>query len=142
MADELIEADFDAFICEADLYVSGQTLFNPHLTHSCYFEKMVKGHSDDWVFDTDNSRRITRVGKVGDDRYNMVGVAWFKKSDAQLLGQLIKERYGKQGFEDLFWDDVVNENLDNLDLTVHEIKVGQITEIDTVEELKEVDCTY
>ncbi len=73
---------------------------------------------------------------------NLVGVAWFKTSDARLLGSLIKDRYGKEGFEDLFWDDVVNENLDKLDLVVHEIKTEQITEIDTVEELKAVDNTY
>ena len=142
VADELIGTDSDVFICEADLYVSDKELFSPNLTQSCYFGKMVPGHSDDWVFDTDENGRIIRVGKVGDDRYNMVGVAWFKKDDARMLGNLIKDAYGKQGYEDLFWDDVVNENLDKLDLTVHEIRAGQITEIDTVEELAEVDESY
>lgn len=142
VADDLMESDSDVFICEADLYVSDEELFKPYLTHSCYFGRRVKGHSDDWVFDTDENGRITRVGKVGDDRFNMVGVAWLQKDDARLLGRLIKDAYGKPGFEDLFWDDVVNSNLDKLDLTVHEIKAKQITEIDTVEELKEVDCTY
>ena len=142
VADELASTESDVFICEADLYVSDKELFSPNLTQSCYFGKMVPGHSDDWVFDTDENGRIIRVGKVGDDRYNMVGVAWFKKDDARMLGNLIKDAYGKQGYEDLFWDDVVNENLDKLDLTVHEIRAGQITEIDTVEELVEVDESY
>lgn len=142
VADELIKTEDDVFICEADLYVSDKDLFSPSLSHSCYFGKMVAGHSDDWVFDTDDKGRITRVGKVGDDRFNMVGVAWFKASDARLLGQFIKDRYGKEGFEALFWDDVVNENLGKLELVVHEIKAEQITEIDTVEELVEVDSTY
>ncbi len=142
VAEELIESQDDVFICEADLYVSDDNLFTPKLTHSCYFGKMVEGHSDDWVFDTDMNGRITRVGKVGDDRFNMVGVSWFQKDDARLLGQLIKEAYGKEGFEDLFWDDVVNSNLDKLDLVVHEIRAEQITEIDTVDELAQVDESY
>ena len=142
VANELISAEEDVFICEADLYVSDKELFAPNLNHSCYFGKMVKGHSDDWVFDTDDDGRITRVGKVGNDKYNMVGVAWLQKKDANILGQLITERYGKEGFEDLFWDDVVNENLDKLDLVVHEINEMQITEIDTVDELAEVDSYY
>ncbi len=142
VADELIAADSDCFICEADLYVSDKNLFVVKLDHSCYFGKMIKGHSDDWVFDTDKSGRITRVGKVGDDCYNMVGVAWFKKEDAGRLGHLIKDAYGKEGYENLFWDDVVNQNLDILNLTIHEIKATQITEIDTVEELKAVDKSY
>ena len=54
----------------------------------------------------------------------------------------IKERYGTEGFEDLFWDDVVNENLDKLDLTVHEVHEGQLVEIDTVDELKAIEKSY
>ena len=66
----------------------------------------------------------------------MVGVAYFKKKDARLLAQMIRDAYGAEGYEALFWDDVVNANLDVLDLTVHEIKADQIIEIDTVEELE------
>ena len=142
VADDLINTDSDVFICEADLFVSDKEVFSTNLTHSCYFGKMVEGHSDDWVFDIDEDGRIIRVGKVGDDRYNMVGVAWFQKKKANLLGQLIKDRYGKDSFEDLFWDDVVNENLDKLDLVVHKIKPGQITEIDTMKELMALDNSY
>ncbi len=142
VADELMSTDSDVFICEADLYVSDSSIFDVQLDHSCYYGRMVKGRSDDWVFEQDENGRITRVGKVGDDCFNMVGLAWFKKDDAHKLGELIKERYGTEGFEDLFWDDVVNENLDKLDLNVHEVFDGQLVEIDTVEELKVIDPSY
>ena len=142
VADELKNTDSDCFICEADLYVSNNELFNCNLKHSCYFGKMVLGHSEDWVFNTDINGRITRIGKVGDDCYNMVGISWFRKNDANLLGQLIKDAYGRSGFEDLFWDDVVNLNLDKLDLHIHEINGKQILEIDTIDELATVDDKY
>lgn len=142
VADELMNTDGDVFICESDLYVRDEDLFSANLTHSCYFGKMVNGHSDDWVFDTDDTGRITRVGKCGDDCYNMVGISWFEKNDARLLGELIKFRYGQPGYEDLFWDEVVNENLDKLNLSVHPIKEDQIAEIDTVAELAEIDDSY
>ena len=142
VADELISTDADVFICEADLYVSDSSIFNAELNHSCYYGRMVIGHSDDWVFEQDENGRITRVGKVGDECFNMVGVAWFMKDDAHKLGELIKERYRTDGFEDLFWDDVVNENIDKFNLTVHEVYDGQIFEIDTVEELKSIDDSY
>ena len=103
---------------------------------------MVKGHSDDWVFEQDDTGRIIRVGKVGDNCFNMVGVAWFKKDDAHRLGKMIDSRYETEGFQNLFWDDVVNENLDELNLIVHEVYEGQLVEIDTVDELKEIDSSY
>ena len=142
VTDELIRTQDDVFICEADLYVSDSSIFNAKLDRSCYYGRMVKGHSDDWVFEQDDTGRIIRVGKVGDDCFNMVGVAWFKKDDANWLGKLISDRYGTKGFEVLFWDDVVNENLNELDLTVHEVFEGQLVEIDTVEELKAIDKSY
>lgn len=142
VAEELQGTEDDVFICEADLYVRDPGIFAEALDHSCYYGRMVKGHSDDWVFEQDENGRIIRVGKAGEDCFNMVGVAWFKRDDANRLGGLIEARYGTEGFEDLFWDDVINENLDTLDLTVHEVHEGQLVEIDTVEELKEMDPGY
>ena len=128
----------DCFICEADLYVSDPSVFETNLDYSCYFGKMIGGHSEDWVFDLDENGIITRVGKVGDNAYNMAGIAFLKKSDAQTLAAAIEETYGKPGYETLFWDDVVDRNLDKLKLRVHPIEPGKIIEIDTVEELTNV----
>ena len=142
VADELIRTENDVFICEADLYISDSSIFIADLYHSCYYGRMVAGHSDDWVFEQNEKGRIIRVGKGGDDCFNMVGVAWFKKADANRLGRMITSRYETEGYQNLFWDDVVNENLDELNLIVHEVHEGQLVEIDTVEELKEIDPSY
>jgi len=133
----------DCFICEADLYISDPSIFLADLDHSCYYGKMVKGHSDDWVFEQDNNGRITRVGKGGDDCFNMCGVAWFKKEDARKIANAIKEKYNRPGtYENLFWDDVVNEQIQNIDLVVHEVFNEQIVEIDSVNELEIIDPNY
>ncbi len=133
----------DCFICEADLYVADTSIFNAELDHSCYYGKMVKGHSDDWVFDQDKNGRIIRVGKCGDDCFNMCGVAWFKAHDAKIIADAIIEAYKHPGtYENLFWDDIVNKQLKNVDLTVHEVYHNQITEIDSVAELSTIDPDY
>ena len=142
VVDKLITTKDDVYICEADLVVKDDSIFTKVLDESCYYGKMVKGHSDDWVFEQDNSGKITRVGKVGDDCYNMVGISYFKSKDANLLGKMINETYGSDGYEELFWDEVVDRNLDKLDLRVHEVRSDQIVEIDTIEELALVDPSY
>ena len=104
---------------------------------------MVKGHSDDWVFEQDSNGRITRVGKRGDDCYNMCGVAWFKKDDAKKIAEAIIDAYKHPGtYENLFWDDVVNQEIKNIDLTVHKVEDNQIVEIDSVKELEAIDPNY
>jgi len=133
----------DCFICEADLYVSDSSIFLADLNHSCYYGKMVKGHSDDWVFEQNSEGRIIRIGKYGDDCFNMCGIAWFKAADAKKIADAINEAYEKPGtYENLFWDDIVNQQIMNIDLTVHEVFDNQIVEIDTVKELAMVDPNY
>lgn len=128
----------DCFICEADLYVADLSIFDALLKKSCYYGKMIVGHSEDWVFDLDDRGIITRVGKVGDDQYNMTGIAYFRAEDARILYDCILEEYGRTGYEVLFWDDVVNRHIHRFKLGVHEVGREQIVEIDTVEELEAV----
>ena len=131
----------DCFICEADLYVSDSSIFKAKLDKSCYYGKIVEGHSDDWVFDLKDGR-ITRVGKGGDDTYNMVGIAYFKKADAKIIADSIADAYKSSGHEQLYWDEIVDRELGNIDLTIHPVQSGQLVEIDTVDELKEIDSSY
>lgn len=133
----------DCFICEADLFVSDTSIFKAELAQSCYYGKFVAGHSDDWVFEQDENGRIVRVGKHGDDVYNMCGVAWFKAKDAETIKNAIDEAYTHPGaYENLFWDDIVNRELKNVNLTVHPVKQEQIIELDSVAELSSFDPNY
>lgn len=132
----------DCFICEADLFIADPSVMDFNTAKSCYFGKMVSGYSDDWVFDIDDSGRITRIGKNGTDCYNMTGISYFKKNDAEILAKIIENEYGKPGYEKLFWDEVVNNNLNIFDLTVHPVEKNSIIEIDTVEELQKINMMF
>ena len=131
-------AGVDCFICEADLYVANEMVLCRELSHSGYFGKMVKGHSDDWVFDTDAAGRITRVGKFGEDRFNMVGISYFKAADAAKIAAAVRDDVQKPENAQLFWDEVVDRLVKRgeLDLVVHEVAPDEIVECDTVKELE------
>lgn len=127
-----------AFICEADLYVSDRMMLNDVPSASGYYGKRCDGETADWVFDVDDDGFITRVGKGGRACALMCGLAYFTSADAAILADKIVSAYGRPGYENLFWDDVVNANLDALRLRVFPVKDDSIVEIDTVEELNEV----
>jgi len=140
VADKMAESN--CFICEADLFVSNPDVLCRDLEKSGYFGKMVSGYSDDWVFDTDANGRITRIGKIGTDAYNMVGVSYFKKADAQKIAEAVVEDVQKPENAQLFWDEVVDGLVKrgDLDLVVHEVKPDEIIECDTVEDLKKLEA--
>lgn len=131
----------DVFICEADLYIPDPDVLSEEIDKSCYFGRMVEGHSDDWVFDQDPSGKIIRIGKGGDSVYNMCGISYFYDKEAAAIADAVDETWGKPGYEELFWDEVVHSILDKIDITVHPIENGDIVEIDTVDELRAVEET-
>lgn len=128
----------NCFICESDLYVSDGSIFKKKLFASCYYGRMQKGYSEDWVFEQLDGR-IVRVGKGGSNLYNMVGIAYFMRAEALVLKEAMEEAYKEQSNSQLFWDDVVNQNLDKLKISVEPVSEGQLIEIDTMEELKKID---
>lgn len=134
----------DVYICEADLYISDADILQCiDKSKSGYCGIMVNGHSEDWVFEQNSDGIITRVGKVGDNCYNMCGLSYFNKEQALLIANEIEHVYGNKGqYEELFWDDVVNSIIDKLNLTVFPVNANQIVEIDTVDELEEVNKKF
>lgn len=89
-----------------------------------------------------NSTAIPLIieGLFGDDCYNMCGVAFFKAKDARIVADAINEAYAHKGeYENLFWDDIVDRKLKEIDLTVHPINSDTIVEIDSVKELETID---
>lgn len=133
----------DCFVCEADIYVSDPSIFDAEFAKSCYYGKMVKGYSEDWLFDQDENGRITRVGKYGENKYNMCGVCYLKAADAQVVRDATVEAYRHPGeYEQKYWDEIVDQELSRIEMVVHPVDASQIVEIDSVEELKAVDPAY
>lgn len=128
----------DCFICEADLVVMDPSIFQAGLPGSCYYGRMVKGYSDDWAFGLEDGR-ISSVRKGGTDAFNMVGISFWKQADAKVLASEIEKAYAFEENAGLYWDEVVDQNLDKLHLGIHPVEAGQIMEIDTVEELLAAD---
>lgn len=128
-------ASADCFVCEADLFIPSDRLLCRPLERSGYFGKFLPGHSDDWVFGTENGR-ITRVGKGGDDCFNMVGVSYFRQPDAARIAAAVLEAVKQPENAQLFWDDIVDRLCkEGLNLVVHEVQPGEIVECDTVQDL-------
>ncbi len=139
-AKEILEKG-NCFICESDLYLADESLFLRELDQSCYFGRMYQGYSNDWVFDYDGER-ITRVGIGGKDCYNMVGISYFTNRDAILLKEAIESAFLNPQYDNVFWDEVVDQNLNKLSLTIEPVISGQVVEIDTVEELNRINESF
>ena len=134
--------DTDCFICEGDLYISDLSLFDRTPGCSCGYGTFCPGPTDEWVYHADESGRVVRIGPKGCDDYTTGGIIYLKQQDARLISQAVLEAYDHPGHEQLFWDNILEQNLDKIHMEVNPLKRGQIIELDTLEELKAVDPSY
>ena len=132
----------NCFICDADLYIPDPQVFCKDFDCSCGFGKMVTGHSDDWLYISDENDRITAIRKGGDDAYNLCDVTYLTKEDAKTLADAVDAAYKKEGSEKLFWDQILGDSLNDIYLKVHPVESDRITEIDSFDELKAIDPSY
>ena len=134
-----IMREHDCFICEADLYVSNPDVLKRDFACSGYLGRLVRGFSADWVFETSDGR-ITRVGKGGTDCYNMVGISYFKRTDAAAIADAVTSYAHDPAWAQKFWDDVVDVLVrGSLRLAVHPVCETDIVECDTVDDLENLE---
>lgn len=141
-ARQLLLEDRGCFICEADLWVTKSEILNSDITRSCYLGKRFTGYCEDWVLEQDAQGRLIRVGKGGCDCCALAGISYFTAHDARILANFIETAYSFKKNRNKFWDEIVDEHLDALDMTVRVIRNEDIYEIDTMEELAEMRTRY
>ena len=129
--------DQNCFICEADIYVRNPSVFQQEFASSCYFGKMVPGYSDDWIFETSGGQ-ITGIKRGGTNSYHMTGAAYLLRQDLQVLKREIQSIYPLPETGKLFWDEVMDRFLYRIKISVHEIAVNDLIEIDTLDELDKI----
>jgi CTP:phosphocholine cytidylyltransferase-like protein len=136
-AAENILGSENCFICEGDLYISNYAVFLPEFKLSCYFGKFIEGYSDDWIFETDESK-IVNIKKGGTNLFNMCGISYWLKDDIIEIAKEISTAYREPNHEGLFWDEIANRVLNKINVYVHPIKPGQIVELDTEDDLNKL----
>ena len=131
----------DCYICEADLFLKDIQILERTYEQSVYFGKRIGKPIEDWGFQADKGR-IRKIQKSWENTYKMAGISWWTKKDANRIKEAIEVFYRQSGHELLFWDEVVNSMLEDLHIKIEEIPENSVIEVDTLEELCEIDKKY
>lgn len=138
-AGELLQ---NAYILEADLLLYNPKLIKKYQYHSNYLG-VKTDKTDDWCFETDSKRVITKLLIGGVDCYHMFGISYWDENDGKRLSKHVKEVYSSPGGKERYWDQVPLEyHIKDYVIHVRECSFDDLTEIDTLNELKALDKTY
>ncbi|MEG6534302.1 MAG: sugar phosphate nucleotidyltransferase [Caldibacillus thermoamylovorans] len=127
----------DAYVIDADNYLSRNFLIKEPKT-SLYFSSK-KPYVNEWALCINREKKVTDiiVSEKGDN-YILCGVSYWSKSDGELIRHKLEETIEHKDFKELFWDDVVKENIEDLNVYVQEINIEDTYEIDSLKDLEQV----
>lgn len=133
----------NAYVFEADLLISNPDIITKfHYTSD--FLAIKKDRTDDWCFKVkDGVIKEEKVGGEGDDIWQMVGISYWNKEDGEKLSEDIAKVFSSPGGRERYWEQVpLVYCKENYAVEVRECKEEDIVEIDTFNELKQIDKTY
>lgn len=128
----------DSYVTEADVYMRKnyfQTLFK----HSTYFTGIKENFMGEWILRFDANNKVHEID-IGDGTdYILSGVSYWSKEDGEFIKDKIEEAIHNNSFHNLYWDDIVRDNIKSLDVYVKKINSDDWFEIDSLEELKQAE---
>ena len=131
----------NAYVLESDLILKNPALISKYQYSSNYLAVPVE-RTDDWCFETRNGI-ITRVRVGGKNCHHMFGISYWNSSDGAKMADHIKQVYEMPGGKERYWDQVALEYfIKDYSIEVRECSFDDVIEIDTFNELKNLDETY
>jgi CTP:phosphocholine cytidylyltransferase-like protein len=128
----------DSYVIDADVYLN-RNFFEKELTTSIYFSGEKKGFCNEWILLYDNNDKVYDIKIVSGQGYILSGVSYWTPQD----GAFIKDKLEKviaagNNFGDLYWDNIVKDNLQNLNIYIRKISGNDWFEIDCLDDLTNV----
>ena len=132
----------NAYVLEADLVLKNRALIRKYEYESNMLGIPVD-RSDDWCLMTDGSGVITQETVGGLNCHQMVGISFWSEADGGKLAGDLDEVYRSPGGKERYWEQVpLVYKKENYSVHGRECSFEDITEIDTFNELKQIDKLY
>ena len=131
----------NCYAFESDLYLENPALIRKYRYRSGYVGVPVQS-TPDWCFDVEDGV-IRDLHKGGTACYHMFGISYWSAEDGEKLACDLPAMFEREECKQRFWDDVPCVLCqDHYQLGIIPCTFDDISEIDSLEELQEIDPSY
>lgn len=124
----------DSYVIDADVYINNNFIVS-NINQSTYFTAYKKEFKDEWEISFNDNKKVTEINVKSGDGYILSGVSYWSKKDGEFITKRLEEKIDANNYKNLYWDDIVKENINDLDLHINIIESNDIYEIDSIEDL-------
>ena len=132
----------DTYICSSDNYFT-RNVFLESPTESYYSALYAGGETSEYCLTIDSQDNITAVSVGGRDAWYMIGHVFFNAEFSAAFRDIMKKVYEQEETKQGYWEDVYIRYIDQLPrMKVHRYRDDELSEFDSLDELRLFDSTY
>lgn len=133
----------NSIILDGDQIVYNPNILTPEFERSGYNCVWCDEKTDEWMLTVENGivQHCSRTG--GSHGWQLFSVSRWSKEDGEKLKRHLEIEFEEKQNRQLYWDDVALFCYpEEYKLGIHEMRVGDIIEVDSLDELVSMDPTY
>ena len=140
MAREFLE---DCMILDADQIIRDPAVLSPEFTRSGYNAVWCEGETNEWLMTVEDGL-VTGCSRTGGRRgWQLYSISRWTAEDGRRLKEQLETEFERKQNRQIYWDDVALFcHPEEHRLGIHEMKKGDVAEIDSLKELELIDPSY
>lgn len=140
VAREYIE---NSIILDADQIIRSKDALSPFFEKSGYNAEKISEFTNEWILDVEGNKIIGCKRDGADKGWRLYSASRWNAEDGKKLRNFLEIEFEDKQNHDIYWDDIpIFLYPDEFELDIHRINSGDMMEIDSIEELAEIDESY
>lgn len=132
-----------AIILDGDQIVYNEDILSPEFERSGYNAIYTDSHTDEWLLQVENGVVTSCSRTGGEGGWQLFSVSRWTEDDAKKLKKHLEIEFEQKQNRQIYWDDVALFCYpDDYKLGVRQMNKGDVLEIDSINELAEIDSSY
>ena len=134
----------NSIILDGDQIIYNKAILNSEISKSGYSCIWTDDQTDEWLLTLNEERIVTSCSRTGGKNgWQLFSVSRWTQEDGKKLKHFLELEFEQNNNRQIYWDDVAMFcHPNDFKLTVYPIKKGDILEIDSFEELCQLDKAY
>ena len=133
----------DVIILDGDQIINNPDILSPEFERSGYNAIWTDGETQEWLLTVDNGI-VTHCSRTGGSKgWQLYSVSRWSAEDGKKLRRHLEEQFEQEKNVQIYWDDVALFCYpQEYELGIFKMSSGDMLEIDSLAELKEIDSSY
>lgn len=133
----------EAIILDGDQIIYNDSILSPEFEKSGYNAVWTDGDTNEWLMQVENGKVISCSRTGGIKGWQLYSISRWTKEDGIKLKRHLEIEFDDKQNRQIYWDDVAMfEHFEDYDLGITQMQASDIVEVDSFEELVEIDASY